>query len=43
MNDVNCVKLGGSLNMNLDTDEILVELIQDAVQKALNKLFKEKY
>lgn len=32
--------------MNLETDEILVELIQDATQKALSKLFqghKEKF
>lgn len=27
--------------MNLETDEILVELIQAATEKALNKLFKE--
>lgn len=27
--------------MNLETDEILVELIQDATQKALSKLFQE--
>ncbi len=27
--------------MNLETDEVLVELIQDATQKALSKLFQE--